>query len=194
MTAHRGAFVLCLLTAVGIVAAGDGRRITVRAEPERLTWSIFRSSDHLSGSEDAHIAAEMSFPQPLRTENDDGRYQLPSFTITVAPQPTRTVVRPSVGASAFLLQHEQGHYDLVVLAARALARELEGVTAPSAGELSHIVEDCVSKHTARSERLSEAYDRDTDHSRDRRQQARWNDVIRAVLRDPTPTEIAGLPL
>ena len=73
-----------------------GMRIAVRADPERLTWSYFRRVDSMSGtSEHARIAAEMSFPQPLRIERAEGEYRLPQFTITVTPQPARTVARRS---------------------------------------------------------------------------------------------------
>jgi hypothetical protein len=172
-----------------------GMRITVRADPERLTWSDFRRVDSVSGtSEHARIAAEMSFPQPLRIERAEGEYRLPQFTITVTPQPARTVARRSVALSLALLRHEQGHYDIVVLAARALARELEGMTAGSAQELTRRVEDYVSKHTDRAERLSEAYDRATDHSHDPAEQARWTERIDAALADGEATRLEGLPL
>ena len=172
-----------------------GMRIDVRADPERLTWSDFRRVESVSGtSEHARIAAEMSFPQPLRIERAGGGYRLPQFTITVTPQPARTVARRSVALSAALLRHEQGHYDIVVLAARALARELEGMTAGSAQELTRRVEDCVSKHTDRAERLSEAYDRATDHSHDPAEQARWTERIDRALADGEATRLEGLPL
>jgi Bacterial protein of unknown function (DUF922) len=175
--------------------AGSARQIAVRADPPRLAWSLFRQVDSIEGSsEDARIAAEMSFPQPLRMENVDGRYRMPSFTITIAPEPTRTIVRRSLGPSDTLLRHEQGHYDIVILAARALARELESLTAPSQQELSRLVEECVANHTARAERVSEEYDRQTDRSRDSTAQARWNELITAALEDPAATHIAELSL
>jgi len=175
--------------------ASSTERITARAEPPVLTWSLFRRVDSIAGfSEDAHLAAEMSFPEPLTMESKDGRYRLPSFAITVAPESTRTVVRRSVGSPAELLRHEQGHYDIVVLAARALARELESITASSASELSQRVQDRVTEHTSRARRLSEAYDRQTDHSRDEEAQARWNGLIAAALSAPEVTRLAGLPL
>jgi Bacterial protein of unknown function (DUF922) len=174
---------------------GSARQIAVRADPPRLAWSLFRQVDSIEGSpEDARIAAEMSFPQPLRMANVDGRYRLPSFTITVAPEPTRTMVRRSLGTSDALLRHEQGHYDIVILAARALARELESLTAPSERELSRLAEERVAEHTARAERVSEEYDRQTDRSRDSTAQARWNEMIAGALKDPAATHIAGLSL
>lgn len=185
---------VCLAAAAAGFADARGA-ITVKADPPRLTWSLFRRADSMPGSsEDAHIAAEMSFPRPLRIESADGRYRLPPFTITVTPEPTRTLVRRSATVSDDLLRHEQGHYDLVVLAARALARGLEVLAASSASELSRIAEESINEHTARAQRLSGEYDRQTDRSRDRQAQARWNDLIRAALNDPDATRIAGLPL
>jgi len=176
-------------------AAGAGGRIAVRAEPARLSWSLFRPVAAISGSrEDARIAAEMSFPRPLRIEKALDVYRLPPFTIRVAPQPDETMVRRGIHPSTALLQHEQGHYDIVVLAARALARELDGLEASSARELSGRAEELVSEHTRRAERLSEEYDRDTEHSHDARAQSRWDDLLAAAMRAPAVAKIRGLPL
>jgi Bacterial protein of unknown function (DUF922) len=178
-----------------LTAPAAAGRIDVRVDPVRLSWSDFRRVDAIPrSSEEARIAAEMSFPQPLRIERGDAEYRLPSFTITVAPEPSRSVATRSAAASASLLRHEQGHYDIVVLAARALARELEPITATSPQALTRRVEDCVAKHTARAQRLSEAYDEATRHSHDAAEQARWLDRIQAALRDAHVGEVEGLPL
>jgi hypothetical protein len=176
------------------VAAARSAEIVVRADPPRLTWSLFRSVDSLADSEDAHIAAEISFPRPLRVESFAGGYRLPAFTITVAPEPSRTVVRRGAEGSAELLRHEQGHFDIVVLAARALARELASVSASSGTELSQRAEDGTAKHTDRAADLSKAYDRQTDHGRDLAEQRRWSDRIDAALAMEAAEELAGMPL
>jgi hypothetical protein len=189
-----------VVVATGVSAAARApvmaiMAIVVRADPERLDWSLFRRVGSIPGTpEDAHIAAEMSFPRALRVERHGDRYRMPSFTITVAPVLSRTMVRRAAGASRHLLRHEQGHYDLVVLTARALGRELDSLGASSAAELSRAVQEAVARHTARAERLSEAYDHATDRSRDARAQARWSEEIESAMRAPAPTEIAALPL
>ncbi len=176
---------------VSVVA---GAEITVLADPRVLTWSMFRSVDSLPESEDAHIAAEMSFPRPLRMESADGEYRLPAFTIIVAPEPARTMVRRSAERSATLLRHEQGHYDIVVLVARALGRALASISASSVSELSGRAEDCVTQHTNRAVRLSEAYDRQTAHGRGLSEQARWSERIAAALAAETVGTLQGMPL
>ena len=184
-----------VVVALGAARAAAAQRIAVRADPPKLDWSLFRAVDALPGTvEAAHIAAEMSFPQPLKIEGADGGYRMPGFTITVAPQRQQTTVRRSAERTADLLRHEQGHYDILVLAARALARELESTTAGSAAEVSHRVQTFVDKHTERAARLSELYDRQTNHSRDSTEQAHWNLLIADALEDRTPTELAGMPL
>jgi hypothetical protein len=186
----------CLLVALWLGRATAAYpEISVVAEPPRLSWSDFQTVDSLAGSEDAHIGAEISFPRPLRMEKVAEGYRLPSFTITVAPEPTRTLARRSAIRSEELLRHEQGHYDLVLLAARALARELTTLAASSATELSQRTQDCVAEHTERAARLSETYDRQTDHGRNAQAQARWSDRI-GVARAATGTvdDIDGSPL
>jgi hypothetical protein len=178
----------------GAAAVYPQAEISVVAAPPRLRWSDFQTVDSLAGSEDAHIAAEISFPRPLRMENIDDTYRLPAFTITVAPEPTRTLVRRSAKASVDLLRHEQGHYDLVLLAARALARELATLTASSALELSQRTQDSVAEHTERAARLSQAYDRQTDHGRNLVVQERWGKRIGGALGMEAVDALDGMPL
>jgi len=187
----------CLFVAAwlgGAAVASTQAEISVVADPPRLTWTVFRTVDSLAGSEDAHIGAEISFPQPLRMEHDGDVYRLPTFTITVAPEPSRTLVRASAKGSEELLRHEQGHYDLVLLAARALARELSTLTVSSATELSQLTQDSVDEHTKRAARLSQAYDRRTDHGRNLAAQARWGERIAAALAVESVDDLDGMPL
>ena len=188
------AFVLSMIAVTRVAGAASGR-IGVRADPPVLEWSLFRPADSLSASEDARIAAEMSVPQPLRIERDDsGSYRLPAFTVRVAPDRSQTVVRRSIRPSRELLRHEQGHYDLVVLAARALAQELDVVRADSPGEVARLAEDLVAEHTRRAARLSERYDDETSHGRELAAQSAWNANLAAALAAPAVANIAGLPL
>ena len=182
------------VTLLPLLASASGG-ITVRADPPRLSWALFRPVAAIPGSsEDARIAAEMSFPQPLRITGDGDLYRLPPFTIRVAPEPGQTMVRSGIRPSSDLLRHEQGHYDLVVLAARALARDLDALSSPSARELSGRVEELVAEHTRRAARLSDLYDRETLHSHDAAAQSRWEQVIDAALRASAVAKIGGLPL
>lgn len=185
---------IALALAASLTAGVAAAAVTVRADPAVLSWSDFRRVDSMAGSgEDAHIAAEMSFPQPLRMRRQDEIYRLPSFTITVTPDPSRTTVRRAVGSPPELLRHEQGHYDIVVLAAHVLARELDDAVAESASELARAVEDSVDEHTRRAARISRRYDDETDHGRNPAAQARWLGAIARALRDRA-SEIVGLPL
>jgi hypothetical protein len=188
-----------LLAALTIIAMpGHSRadtRIDVRTNPSQLDWSLFRRVDSIpDSSEDARIAAEISFPEALKVERTSGGYRLSSFAITVAPEGERTVVRRSTVLTEYLLRHEQGHYDIVVLAARALARELETMSGPSGEELSHRVQQCVDRHTDRAQALSATYDRETDRSRNPAAQERWLKLIAAAFSNPQSGSLANLPL
>lgn len=190
----RTAWVLAVIAATCAAASASGR-IGVRADPPVLEWSLFRPGESLSSSEDARIAAEMSFPQPLRVERDDsGSYRLPAFTVRVAPNRSQTLVRRSIRPSSELLRHEQGHYDLVVLAARALARDLDTLRADSPREVARVAEDLVAEHTRRADRISERYDHETSHGRQADAQSGWSATIAAALAAPAVAKIAGLPL
>ncbi len=190
-TRARGTFAaIALLLASETARAGVG----VRADPRVLAWSDFRLTRSIPGGESAVMAAEISFPRPLRVIRSAGGYRLPDFTITVAPNPERTIVARDAPRTDDLLRHEQGHFDIVVLAARALARELEAVETDTPGELTRTVEEAVDEHTRRADALSREYDAATAHGQRLDAQRRWLRAIADTLREATPRSLLSRPL
>ena len=171
--------------------------ITVRTNPGRLGWSLFRevSSMPNGGSEDAQINPEMSpiaNVHPQRTPK--GTFRLPSLTLTVGINRQNTVVLRTAKKTSELLQHEQGHFDLLTLTCRALARDLEAIEAQSVQDLGTHLEDAKTRHEERAQAIDAEYDRQTDHSRNRAAQLKWDAAIAHALRDPRATKLAGMPL
>lgn len=93
-----------------------------------------------------------------------------------------------------LLAHEQGHFDLLVLVARALARDLESLAAASVEELGTLLQEAKDQHHARAQTIDEAYDDQTKNSRDRAAQKKWDTAIKSALGNPKATDIVGMPL
>jgi hypothetical protein len=171
--------------------------ITVTPNPVNLTWANFRavdSSPDLSGDEVAQIHPQTSMPNQVQVVRNQNVFKLGSFTIGVAPVTQDTIVLRSAQQTADLLRHEQGHYDLLILTARAMARDLEAVTAGSAGDLNTRVQAIQQTHADRADKLDKAYDNQTKNGKDAKVQSDWNGWIAAALGNRAAASINGMQL
>jgi hypothetical protein len=171
--------------------------IAVAPNPVNLAWANFRivdSSPDLSGNEVAQIHPETQMPANIQVVNNQNLYRLAPFTIGVAPVQADTIVLRTAPQTADLLRHEQGHYDLLILTVRAMARDLEAATAGSAGALGSRVQAIQQTHATRAQALDAAYDTQTNHGADVQQQANWNTAIAAALGNPMANAINAMQL
>ena len=103
-------------------------------------------------------------------------------------------VRSGTGQTLALPAHEQGHYDIAIAAAWALARDMERL---SAAELPALKSQLVGLFTLhRGSRLSaqqKVYDAETLHSQNSANQVIWQAAIAAALKTGAST-LQGLPL
>jgi len=166
--------------------------ITAAASPPSLEWRHFTPSAGVPAGEDAHIDPHFDVPtRPLRQVG--GQFMLAeTFQITVTPVAR---VRPGTSQTATLLAHEQGHYDLGLLAARVMARDLQNLRASTQAALGTALRDSFTLHTVtRLGPIQQRYDTDTAHGTNSQQQQRWEITIRSCLSDPNCSQINGLPL
>ena len=171
--------------------------IRVAPNPVNLTWANFRivdSSPDLSGNEVAQIHPETRMPPNIQVVNNHNLFRLAPFTIGVVPVQQDTIVLRSAQQTADLLRHEQGHYDLLILTVRAMAREFDSLTSGSAGDLSSRVQAIQQTHAARAQTLDSTYDTQTRNGADVNQQTSWNQAIAAALGNPMASAINGMAL
>lgn len=166
--------------------------IKVVARPAKLRWSNFKSVTVLPGSdEEAQIHSETILPGNVGGRVVRGKFRLADFTLTVAPKSQDTIVVRSAKKTPQLLEHEQGHYELLILVARALAAELEKLETDSSEELQTSVNEVQATHDARAQALDDEYDRQTDHSRNVAQQRRWRKLIDEAMHSGNASSIDG---
>jgi hypothetical protein len=82
-----------------------------------------------------------------------------------------------------LLKHEQGHFNLLLLTVKAMARELEAAAASTPAALGEKVQAIIADHQGRATAVDEAYDEKTKHGLDTAEQKRWNMLIDNALRN-----------
>ena len=162
----------------------------------RVGWELFRPVGHIPDTpEEAQINPELPAVPNLRPERTaGGRFRLPAFTFNVGVNRHETMILRTANKTADLLKHEQGHYDLLVLVTRAWARELESLEADSVAELGRQLADSQQTHADRAQALDAEYDKQTDHSRDRAAQQRWDQAITTALANPSTDTILTLKL
>jgi len=170
--------------------------ITVVASPVELTWNDFLPVNALPGSSkrQAQTVTQMLPLGQLHPVSANGRYSLPDLTLNVRPDRSQTKVVRTAQKTPELLKHEQGHYDVTVLAVRAMALELGQLKEHSASTLGRQMEAVRAKHQQRSKTMEDKYDTDTNHGENKPAQAVWNQAIEAAMRGLPVSELRGMPL
>lgn len=169
--------------------------IKVSVNPSRLTWNHFRTVSSIPDTEEeAQVNPEMLPIQNVHPQSDGKHFRLPSLTLSVKINSHNTLVLKTAHKTKELLQHEQGHLDLLILVTRALARDLESLEADSVDELASLLEQAKSLHDERAEAIDAAYDDQTEHSRNLLKQATWDRAIANALRDPKASKVVDLLL
>lgn len=83
--------------------------------------------------------------------------------------------------SDWLLQHEQGHFDIAEIFARKLKKEMSNILFPKNNDCNKVVTDMYDKYFNEMKKMQELYDKETDHSRNRNEQLRWLKKIDRLL-------------
>ena len=109
--------------------------------------------------------------------------------ITITPN---AQVFTGVFQTLALLSHEQFHYDVGIVTARALARELMALRAPNLAALTTAVQGAARLHfTTRAGLLQGRYDLDTRHGTNAHYQKIWKNRMAFCLAKPLSDQLGG---
>jgi hypothetical protein len=168
--------------------------ITVTTTPVTLSWSNFRTVPTLVDPADgqvidAYTAFDFNFPsRPPRTVN--GQFALADpLVITITPN---CQFRSGATQTAALLSHEQFHYDVGTVTARALARHLMALRASTVPALASAMRAAVTLHfVTRTGLIQRRYDKDTRHGTVARYQRIWKRRMATCLGNPRAQQLGG---
>ena len=169
--------------------------ITVQAQPATLTWGNFvpqptRPTDPNDGTlVDAFTAFNFNMPsRPPRTISGQFAMADPN-TITITPN---AQVFANVAQTQNLLSHEQFHYDVGIVTARAFARHLMRLRTPTIADLRIAIANTTRLHMqTRAGLLQSRYDKDTRHGTNQHAQRIWKRRMAACLANPRSSHIGG---
>ena len=172
--------------------------ITVQSNPANLTWGNFMVVPNkiLDPGDNTLVDAYTTFryqlpDRPPRQIN--GQFALADpLTITITP---RAQVWSGIAQTAALLSHEQWHYDVGIVTARALARELSRMRARDMPSLVTAFNAAIRLHFhTRAGLLQKRYDLDTHHGTNAHYQRIWKDRMTACLAHPNADQLGGFYL
>ena len=163
-------------------AATAGPRLT--GWPRTITWTEFREIGRrpTGEREDAQISSNLEQPSQVSVTRTGGRFRLGTYEAVLSVEADESWVVTSAKSDA-LLAHEQGHYDITGIIARDMIRDLRGVRAATTAGLEREVQAIIERADTLADRLTELYDEQTDHGRERAQQARWEALLRTSIQN-----------
>jgi len=138
----------------------------------RLTWDDYLAKP--PSSTDAAAITSTALGVEYRLKNN-----LLAYTITCRFSKTNSWGRHKTD---YILQHEQGHFDITELFARKLAKELKEYKF-NPRKYQEDVGKIYKKVMGEKEEYQNKYDKETDFSRNKAQQAEWLQKIRDELDD-----------
>ena len=157
-----------------------------------VKWNEFRVlNQRPSGeTEDAYLKTRYDYNFDY-AESPGQNCRVTSATVTIRVDRSESwVVRGQQSTS--LLNHEQGHYNITALGARALYNQILHLTMPSCqGILSQvrILSDQIQRQI---DRVNARYDQRTNHGTNASAQRTWNSSIQSAMRSAGGT-LANLP-
>ena len=168
----------------------------IRVNPAKATleWSDFHEVAKIPGPAIARAGYASSFaPARIPRRVVEKKFLLPE-NLTIRIHVAASVERSADKTSA-LLAHEQLHYHVGVMCARALCRELQGLSAKSYNKLMAAYRKLIRTHlSTRAGAIQRAYDRQTNHGLISGKQQEWEAAMAECLAKPSLTRLMGLPL
>lgn len=168
--------------------------VLVRPTQTRLAWSDFEVTDETFRDGVAEAGFDSGFqPENFSPRRVRGSFYLPE-TFTVRVWPVARVNREA-DQTPELLAHEQLHFDVGIVCARALARDITGLNRRTVDDLGTALSDLQQLHMFdRADAIQQAYDTQTQHGRDADKQREWQAAMAQCLGSRTMTRLMGLPL
>jgi hypothetical protein len=139
---------------------------------KRLTWNDYMAEPSSNSDAAAITSTALGVEYHLKNNNL-------TYTITC-----RFSKKTSWGRhkTDYILQHEQGHFDITELFARKLAKELKAYKF-NPRKYQDEVSKIYKKVMEEKEEYQNKYDKETDFSRNKQQQAEWLQKIKDELDD-----------
>lgn len=157
-----------LFLAILVVGCSPNKIITDR----NLQWSDFKGKPDKFSTFEAYTSYKLQYS--YEAEFNNGR----AFIVNLKIQPLfRTKLSWAKVKTDHLLNHEQGHYSLIIASAKELRRRIYSTAFYRYNyeyEIERIYKEVWDKYAA----LQQQYDKETRHSLNKEKQAEWDRKIK----------------
>ena len=168
--------------------------IRVNPAKDTIEWTDFHEVAKIPGPAIARAGYRSSFaPARVPRRVVEKKFLLPE-NLTIRINVVASVERSADKTSA-LLAHEQLHYHVGIVCARALCRELQGLSNKTYDKLMGAFKKLTRTHLSRrAAAIQRAYDRQTNHGLISDKQKEWEVAMAQCLAKPSLTRLMGLPI
>lgn len=164
-------FLLILFfTPLLLPAQREGEELLAWSPTRKLNWADYKASPDPDSDAAATTATYLIFSYSIRNE-------VPSFTIESKFSKTRSW---GLHKTAYILSHEQGHFDISEIFARKLYKKIKEYRFNKRSyqkDLKKIYQDILDE----KEKMQSDYDRETNHSINKEKQKEWLEKISREL-------------
>jgi len=167
-------FFILLTVIFMIFPANDGEKFAW-SEDRKLSWDDFRGTPAREGGYVASTNSGISFSYSIK--QDQNGWSL-DYTVRSNFYPNRSWYLPEF-ADAYILAHEQTHFDISELHARKFREQLSEVVAYS--KVKDQIDGLYAQIEQQRRDMQQQYDLQTDHSKIREKEYQWRDLVRAQL-------------
>ena len=161
-----------LLAPFLLPAQREGEELMAWSASRKLSWADYKAEPNPDSDAAATTATYLIFSYSIR---DD----LPSYSIESKFSKTRSW---GLHKTAYILSHEQGHFDLAEVYARKLYKKVQEYRFHQKNyrkDLQKIYQEVLDE----KEEMQNKYDRETNHSINREKQAEWLKKIEKMLKE-----------
>lgn len=150
---------------------------TISWSEKKLTWKDFKEEPPISDRVAATTASGISYR--FSTSGTRKEYKV-DFEINTHFYPNKSWFKPEL-CDDVILSHEQLHFDISELFARKLRKELSEATFTHENVKKNI-KTLYNRNNKELNEFQNRYDSETNYSRNREEQAAWNEEIAEKLK------------
>lgn len=146
-------------------------------ERPEVAWSDFHGAPDFNSPFDAQVYSGMQYSLSYSISNGQAQF---TYDVHSFFNPAKSWSKKE-RRSAYLLKHEQIHFDISELYARKLRIALDNFDYAAAKNPKHEIEKIFNQLNKERKGLQLKYDHETDHSKNKVKQTEWENYIRVQL-------------
>lgn len=154
--------------------------------PRKIGWDEFQEyANRPTGvKEDAEIHSEGGGDDNATMGKSGKRFLVTAITVTMTVESDSWVVKDK--KSDYLLNHEQGHFDITALLWRDMSNEILRIRAQTTSALESEVKRVMARYGPIFKKMNDRYDAETGHSLKQDVQGKWDKKISHAMTTGKP--------